>query len=97
MGVTLDVTYLSPSSGRAFNPCLQCLRRLLFGHMSAREATQQGSKTLYAAQAQKQSAGTPANSEMLARKAASLDQQRSRFRRALGGDEEPATEVSFSG
>lgn len=35
-----------------------------------------------------------ADPELLARKAASLDQQRSRFRRALGSDDEPASEAS---
>ena len=45
-------------------------------------------------QGDRQHAQEVADPELLARKAASLDQQRSRFRRALGGDDEPAPEAS---
>lgn len=44
----------------------------------------------------KQPAQSPVDATVLAQKAASLDQQRSRFKRALGSDEEPAAEVRLT-
>lgn len=44
-------------------------------------------------QRHQQPAEVPVDAKVSARKAASLAEQRSRFRRALGEDEEPTTEV----